>query len=227
MTGDSMVYSFDSEVHVQAPVDYSPGWRHVESSDPALQSKFGFTLWAESPINGKWYCVKAEYIEGVFAPEDILDVVLKKTEGYNIVRRIADPHEAWYINTAAKRGIKYVSPYDKNSRKAELIKNTQAALGNTILIAPWCSDLKNEFAICQWSEKAEAKIVNSSKFHLLDSTQYFVDCKPTPTKIYENKTWHQELREGNQVRKKQEALQIKLRVKNRKFWNPATGKRIT
>jgi phage terminase large subunit-like protein len=217
--GDSSVYFFDHSSMVETPPDYSVGWRHVESSDPALQSKFGFTLWAECPANGIWYLVKAEYIEGIQVPEDIFNEVMKKTAGYNIVRRISDPHEAWYINTARSKGINYLTPFDKNSRKGELIKNLQSALGGDIRIAPWCNLFINEIETCQWSEGATTgRIVNSSRYHLLDSAQYFVDCRPADTVQFIVKPWYQELREGHAKRKKAEFLARKATRSRRSKW---------
>lgn len=206
------VYFFDQRTMVEAPLDYSPMWRHVEASDPAVQSKFGFTIWAEHPVTGIWYCVRDEYIEGIFVPEKILDEVLKRTSGLNIVRRICDPHEAWYIHTASARGIIYLTPYDKNSRKGELIKNLQQGLGTKAKLAPWCTRLQEEFTNCKWADGNE-KIVNASSFHLLDCAQYFMDCKPP----YEGKNvtqpWWEELRLGNQQRKVVETLKQNARLK--------------
>jgi hypothetical protein len=203
---DQAVYQFDAETMVEAPPDYSPSWRHVEASDPATQSKFGFTLWAEHPNTGMWYCIRADYIEGVFVPEEILKEVLKRTSGVNIVRRICDPHEAWYIHTASSKGVTYVTPYDKNSRKGELIKGLQTALSKDIRIAPWCQGLIDELQTCQWSETAENKIVNASRFHLLDTAQYFVDCKPKFEGVRQAVSWEAELRAANAIRKKKESL---------------------
>ena len=154
------------------------GWRHIESSDPAVQSKFGLTLWAEDPATGVWYCIRDEYVEGLYVPERIFERVMEITKGYNIVRRVCDPHESWYIHTAASHGIHYVTPFDKNSRKKDLNKGLQTAIMNEIRITPACQDLIEEFSTCHWSETADNKIVNSSSFHLLDTAQYFVDCKP-------------------------------------------------
>lgn len=216
--GDSAVYHFDYESMVEQPDGYHPGWRHVEASDPALKSKFGFTLWAENPVNSIWYCVKAEYIEGIQDPESIFLEVMKRTAGYNIVRRISDPHEAWYIGTASVKKVTYVTPYDKNSRKGELIKNLQTALGRTIKIAPWCKDLISEFETCQWSETAVDKIINASTYHLLDSAQYFVDCKPTSEVKSVVKPWHQELREAHTREKAVAAFQQKVKMSRGSKW---------
>lgn len=217
-SSDSHVYYFEPSTMVEVPPNYSPSWRHVEASDPALQSKFGFTLWAENPDTGIWYCVKSDYISGIYVPDAVVEEIKNRTQGYNIIRRIADPHESWYLHTASSKGLVYVTPYNKNSRKGELIKNLQTALGTTIKIAPWCSDLIDELVSCQWSDTTAGRIINSSSFHLLDSAQYFVDCKPRWDGIAFTKPWHAELREGNAIRKKTEKIKQAIRVSSRSKW---------
>lgn len=211
---EKSVYYFDAKSMIEMPEGYSPLWRHVEASDPAVQSKFGFTVWAENPDTGTWYCIKDEYIEGVFVPEKILDEVLARTAQYNIVRRICDPHEAWYLHTASARGVSYVTPFDKNSRKRELIKNLQQGLGTSLRLAPWCTRLQEEFINCKWSDSASDKIVNASSYHLLDCAQYFMDCKP----LFEGKKfaapWWDELRKGNEQRKVMEAFMANNKTSN-------------
>lgn len=221
-TGDSAVYEFNPDTMVKdLPADYSYGWRHCEASDPALQSKFGFTLWAEQPSTGYWYSVKTEYVSGVFVPVDVYNTIMEKTSGYNMIRRISDPHESWYINTASSKGTVYMTPYKKNERKGELIKNLQTALGKTIFITPWCTDLINEVQSCQWSETAENKIINGSSYHLLDASQYFVDCMPKHEPLAAAVDFYTHLRKGNEIRKKKEkaAKLFGTRMKvRRKAW---------
>lgn len=206
-TGDNAVYYFDPNIMVEAPTNYHQGWRHVEAVDPALKSKMGYTLWAEDPQTGVWYCIRADYIQNILVPEDVWEYVKNISGGYNIVRRISD-YEPWYVNTAAKHGVAYVTPHNKNNIKGELIKGLQQALEQEIRIAPWCHDLIEEFVSCQWSETAENKIVNSSSYHLLDASQYFVRCRPPFRKELQVKPWYVELREGNRKRR---AAEIKER----------------
>lgn len=176
--GDELVYQFGDN-QIETPESYHYGWRHVEVVDPALKSKFGLTLWAQSPKTGIWYCVKADYIEGIYVPTEMIKEVTKRTDGYNIVRRICDTNATWFIQQASQMGRSYVGIWNKSERKQDLIKNLQEALIRTIKIAPWCSLLIDEFNTCSWSETAEQpKIVNSQRFHLLDTAQYFVDARP-------------------------------------------------
>lgn len=229
--GEQAVYHFDPNVMVEEPANYHQGWRHVEAVDPALKSKMGYTLWAEDPNTGIWYCMRAEYIQNILVPEEVWEHVREMSSGYNIVRRISD-YEPWYVNTAAKHGIAYVTPHNKNNIKGELIKGLQQALEQEIRIAPWCYDLIEEFTACQWSETAENKIVNSSSFHLLDSAQYFVRCRPPFRKELVPKEWHVQLREGNRKRRKAEiaALNAKKaagtnRVVKKGIWKSRGAKR--
>ena len=222
MTGDDMVYFFDSDTMVEAPEGYSPAWRHVESSDPAVKSKFGITVWAENPASGVWYCIRADYITGIYVPSALVDEVKKKTAGINVMRRVCDPHEPWYIATASSMGLTYMTPYRKNDRKAELIKNLQTVLGPMIRVAPWCTDLIDEFLNCRWSDADVNRIVNASSYHLLDSSQYFVDCRPKYEGTPSTLPWHTELRIGNEKRKQAELRSAKMRVTNRRRWRIGT-----
>lgn len=178
MSDDNTVFYFDYSSMVQMPQGYSPLWRHVESVDPAIKSALGYTLWGEDPATGVWYCVKAEYVKGVYVPTELVNTVAKMSAGYNVVRRISDPHESWYIHTAASMGIIYTGVYDKNSRKGQLIKNLQEGLGRELRIAPTCDLLIDELTSARWSDTRDGKIASGSDYHLLDSAQYFFDTKP-------------------------------------------------
>lgn len=179
LSSDDSVYYFDYASMVEMPPEYSRLWRHVESVDPALKSALGLTVWAENPTTGIWYCVLAEYIRGILVPTDLVQAVRKKVADFNIIRRISDPHEVWYIQTAASMGISYQGVYKKNDRKHELIKQLQEFLGSRARIAPTSELLIQELQECRWSDRAEGRIVNSSSYHLLDSAQYFMDNIPT------------------------------------------------
>ncbi len=207
---------------VQMPNNYSRLWRHVESVDPAVSSKMGYTLWAEDPTDGVWYCVKAEYIEGIYDPVEIYNYTMKLSSGHNIVRRICDPHETWYLATSRthKTVPAYISPYDKNSRKEGLIKGLQEKLGLKLRITPECAKLIAELEECRWSENSDKpKIVKASRYHLLDASQYFADLVPKyEGKVETGSNWYDELRSANEVRKKAEAKKAEKEAKKpRKF----------
>lgn len=210
-TGDAAVYKFDYDNMVvsELPSYYNQGWRHVESVDPALRSKCGYTLWAEDPQTGIWYLINDNYIVGTetLDPEELYQQVMRRSGGYNIIRRISDTM-AWYTSVASKHGTTYMTPYDKNSRKEELIKNLQINLSTgKIKIAGWCSTFLDEIQSCQWAENAD-RIINSSSFHTLDCSQYFCDNIPKFDKSSQILPWEVEIRQANNVRKKQESIRI-------------------
>lgn len=214
-SGDSAVYEFDPDTMVvsELPPGYSRGWRHVVSVDPALKSKFGFTLFAECPWNGIWYLVRDDYITGIYSPDDMVNHVQKLTAGYNIVKRISDPHESWFIGQAAKYRITYVSPRDKTSRKPELIKNLQVWLSTGKLkIGSWCTNFSEEVGNCQFSDTGD-RIINASSYHTLDAAQYFVDMAPTYDETNRVRPWHEELRRGNDERKAKERLKTASKIR--------------
>lgn len=209
--GDSAVYEWDPSKMIEAPGDdYHLGWRHVVSVDPALKSKFGFTLWAERPRDGQWFLVKAKYITDIYAPDDMVMEVKKEIDGYNIVRRISDPEASWFIGQASKAQLTFIYPPDKANRKAELIKNAQAALSvGAIKVAPWCTDFMNEISSCQWAENAD-RIINASSYHLMDCWHYFTDMRPKHDPSNVPQSWEAELRLANSKRKKMEQQQAKM-----------------
>lgn len=214
MQAEDAVFNYDEETFIEDPPNYHPSWAHVEASDPALSSKFGIVVAAHCPTNNVWYIIRDEYIEGV--PLDrIVDTVLDKTQGINIVRRVMDPHETWYQQLASSRGLNYMYPYDKSGRKGELITNLQKALGSKVKIASWCRNLPEELASASWSPSHEGRIHNSSAYHLIDCSQYLVDCLPKTPPPQQNLTWQAELRKANEERKKREKTARQARA-NRK-----------
>lgn len=225
LSTDNQVYYFNYETMVEIPQGYSPHWRHVEAIDPALSSASGLTVWAENPQTNIWYCVLAEYVRGIYVPTDLVEHIRQKTQHYNIVRRIADPHEVWYIQTAGSRGISYMGVYKKNERKNELIKNLQQYLTGRVRISPTCPDLVQELQECRWSDKSDGRIVNASSYHLLDSAQYFCDSIPTPeskppTLTLDN--WHAKLLEANAHRiqleeKAMKRIEQKMRIRRSRW----------
>lgn len=201
LSADGQVYHFDYTTMVEFPAGYSPMWRHVESVDPAISSALGLTIWAENPLNNKWYCIKDIYIKGVLIPTEIVKAVQQETRGLNIVRRISD-YAPWYTTTASSMGIQYLTVQNKNhGRKEELTKALQQALLDSIRIAPHCTRLIDELQDCRWSDKGEGRIVNHSSFHLIDSAQYFVDIKPRPEKTISFVSQQDYLYQANEKRK--------------------------
>jgi len=219
--GESCVYSFDPSIHIENPANYSVLWPHVVSVDPAASGLMGFTLWA-APHEGsaRWWCVKAEYLRGQ-APSDLVDMVEASVVGLSqILFRVSDSHEAWFIKQAAKNKIHYRGVPNKRGRKSELIVQTNEALAQgRVRLTTDAVELAAEFSTAQWSETTEGRIVNSSSFHLSDTAQYFVDMMPRPRETaMEALTFDQQLwiankqRQANE-RKAQQAPQKKNKVR--------------
>lgn len=181
--GDTHVFEFDAErMLVSLPSDYSREWRHVESVDPG-SNRGGLTIWAEHPRTKIWFCVKAEYIDGLRDPVAFYDYCQEVTSRYNIVRRICDPAATPHIGHAAARKCTppYSVPFAKNQgRKEELMKNTQKLLSNgkIKIVEGVCADLVDEFSNAQRNDAG--KIINSHAYHLVDSVNYFGDLIPKP-----------------------------------------------
>lgn len=217
-TGEDAVYTFDYDfMTVEAlPEHYSHGWRHVESVDPALRSKCGYTLWAEDPQTGIWYLIHDEYILGTetLDPEQLYQKIMERSKGYNVVRRISDTM-AWFTSVASRHGTSYMTPYDKNSRKEDLIKGLQIQLSlGKIKIGRWCTAFVDEIQGCQWSENTD-RIINASSYHTLDCSQYFCDNIPKFEPGTRTQEWQVELRQANHQRKLQEKATKNMMTKGR------------
>jgi hypothetical protein len=186
MTGDEMCYQLDNEKVIKAPPDYHPGWRHVVAVDPALKSKLGLAVFAEDPTSinsltgrGHWYLVRSEYVSGIFDPILMVQTVENIIHQYNVVRRIYDNEAAWWAGSVSHLKLPTYQPvYKKHHRKGEMMKNNQHALGNTVFVAPWCTDFIAEMEEMQWSEGDRDKIIAGSKYHLHDSFSYGHDSLP-------------------------------------------------
>jgi hypothetical protein len=179
-------------------------------------------LWGEDPGSGVWYLVKDNYIENIFSPDDMLAEVLRLCQGYNIVKRISDPHESWFIGLAEKFRITFLLADKSNSRKGELIKGLQLQLTTgKIKAATWCSNFINEIQSCQWSETDAEKIVNSSRYHILDAAQYFADNIPPYDESQRVVPWFVELRQKNEQRKSRNRQRQKMAERRARRWGTA------
>jgi phage terminase large subunit-like protein len=222
---DDQVYSFDPTHHQAFPDGYSVLWRHMYAIDPAASGKAGLVVAAEHPRTGCWYVIKAKYLKGE-AATDLLDKVAAEVRGLNITHRVADPHEAWYISEALKRRQYYLT-VRKDRRKEELIKNVSEALKTGWLkLAPsGCVDLEDEFGAARWSDTTPGKIVNGTKYHLLDALQYFVDTRPKFVPTAETVDVLVALDLANTKRKKTEAARHAAKKRSITRLKPAFGGR--
>jgi phage terminase large subunit-like protein len=220
MDAETSVWHIDREAMTGLPPGYSPSWRHVESSDPAVSSKFGLTVWAENPVDSSWWCIKDEYIEGIAAPDDIVKEVIRRTSGMNIMRRICDPHESWYLGQATKAGLIYICP-KKDGRKHDMIKALQHSLSSGRLkIAHWCSRLIEELEGAQWkqSDTGTPKIQGANRYHLADTACYFNDLIPSPNKEYVPQDWQQAIRHHTEKVRERKQLAQKAKVGRKRKW---------
>jgi phage terminase large subunit-like protein len=198
--GDSAVYDFSQEEHVEEPPNYSPQWRHVEAIDPANSGKTGHALIAENPATGTWYLVREFYYKDK-SPTELIESAKNSIYGFNIVKRVSDTNP-WFTKEAHRHSLWYEIPHRKSQRKADLIKGLQDSLHKGKLkIAPWCKGAIDEFTTCQWAEGGSTdRIVNSKHYHLLDCLQYGVDKLPPPEAVVEEKTFYQIMRDKHRER---------------------------
>jgi phage terminase large subunit-like protein len=187
-SADDTVFYVDAEkLLVDAPLGYTPGWRHVEVVDPAGTGVTGLTYWAQDPSTNVWHCVIAEYIRGGQdnSPRMLVDKVYKRGMGLNIVRRIADTMPWFYITAKEMYNLTYMRPFNKVQRKEDLIKNLQEALSSgRILIFKQAKLLLEELMSMRYNDSG--KIVQHQHFHVCDCAQYFWDLRPPDTHVVEN-----------------------------------------
>lgn len=208
-SSDQAVYRFDWATMAMAlPEYYQRSWRHVEAVDPALKSALGLTVWGEDPRTGKWYLVHSEQISGIHDPIELEATVNRKTQQYNIIKRISDT-EPFYVGIARRAGRHVICVYNKANRKGELIKQLQVKLGTQVFIPPHNSEFIDQLTGCKWSDSDQDRIINTASHHMLDSAQYFCDNIPKWEGTAHLQSWEQQLREANTVRVKQEQAQAK------------------
>lgn len=188
--GDHQVFYFDPEEHM-ANVEYNNTWAYIVAVDPASAGLAGYTLWTAKHSNAlMWYLIDAAYIRGT-APSDLVDEIEGRIAHLPIVKRIADPHEVWFIKEAYKRHqVTYVGPWSKNNRKKELVAQLNEALGTRIMVHPNCREAVEELSSAQYSETDPDKIQNSKILHIADSMQYFVDCMPQHKDVVDKPVTH-------------------------------------
>lgn len=170
------------------PDHYSRTWDHVECIDPASAGLAGFILFAKDPADiDTWWVVNACYIKGDAPSILVNDVVPKLTAGYNIVKRVADPHETWFIKESNLVGRTYLSPFDKTHRRKELIGGGEESLVNPkhFIAKGCCEKLEDELNSAEDNPANPGTIKNSTKYHCIDAWLYGLDLLPeykVPTK---------------------------------------------
>lgn len=207
----SKVFDYtDEKCQRPLPPGYHIGWRHIRSVDPAISSKLGYVLAAECPKTNFWYVIKACYIEGIKDPNRLFEAVMQLDGGHNIVRRVCDPHETWFMGLSAGKGVTHTAPVDKANRRGEMVASLQKRLGSTLFVVEGNKELRTELLGAQWSTTTEGKIANSSKYHQLDALLYLVDCLPPPSPVSGPVDWWTEVRENDRKYREARAKEAKM-----------------
>ncbi len=245
MPGDGAIYEFVPELHGGMPEDYNPGWRHVLVVDPATESKLGLTLWAEDPrvVPGtqtkelpagkrQWWCVRAEYVEGIYTPTKIILEVERRVTGVNIMERRADTAASWYIRQAADMpaphpSYTYLPVEHKNDVGAKdgFIRDFQQALGTDIRVADWCLPYIDEMQTYE-RDPDTGRIRAASKYHLIDSGHYFVQRIPPATHTYVYASWDDRVYQAHLLEEKRQYLASRARRGGKYTVQPAEGQEI-
>ncbi len=200
LPAESAVWHFDYKtMQRELPDTYHTSWPHAISVDPAISSALGYVIAAKDPSTNVWYMMKSGYLKGVSDPNQLFTDVMRLTEGLNITRRICDPHETWFLGLSAAKGVTYITPYDKNNRKSELIKGLQGAMGSRVFMTSHVSELVDEICSAQYADttsETRVRIKSGSDLHQADAAQYLVDCLPKDEEIKTPMAWHDEVRKN-------------------------------
>lgn len=219
--GDQRVFRYAPDRNrVVVPPDYSDDgrhvWRHVAILDPAASGLAGLTVWAEHPLTGAWYCVKAEYLKGT-AAYDLVDMVERELVGFHVTQRWCDCNPAGFYKEAARRRIAWTPYTDKNDRKVETIDKLNAAFLNQDI---WLTDaayrLEEELVKAEWSASSPDKIAAASSYHLCDTARYARDVfPPFNAERLVRRTESQEIRHLWKTRRAAEA-QVRAKILQRR-----------
>lgn len=190
MDGETSVYHLDvNRICTPLPERYSKGWVHVEGADPAMDSKHGQVVFAQDPDTAHWYIIRASCIENIASPEDLVLTATGQLRDLNIVRRVCDSASSWYIKQAHRMGFQYTTPFDKNNRKEEMMKNLQKRLGKDVFITEDGVEFLNELQEMQYSETNADRIVNDRRYHLHYAGMYALDKLPKERIAPAIQTW--------------------------------------
>jgi len=207
LDGDEKVFLFTKESNVVDSIqDYDPSWPHVLSVDPAM-SIVGWSVACWSPIEERWFVVRAEYQKvdkSEDSPKTIIEKIERKVSKYNIVRRIYDCHETWWMTTAREEfGLRYI-PVRKDKRKKELLVNLIKAVGERkILFVGEMRDCYDELHRAEWHPDKDHVIKGATHYHIVDSLQYLIDLLPKNVEgIKKPLTYDQELYKLHKQEKK-------------------------
>ena len=224
LDGDEKVFLFNRENNVVDKIPgYDPTWPHVLSVDPAM-SVIGWSVACWSPLEGRWYVIRAEYLnadKSEDSPKTLVNKIEKKVSKYNIVRRIYDCHETWWMTTAKQEyGLRYI-PVRKDKRKKELLVNLiKAVAERKFLFVGEMQDCYDELHRADWQPDKDHVIKNATKYHIIDSLQYLLDLLPKDVQTTKKDlTFDQELYmlHKEEKRLQQEVARAKGMNKSRKI----------
>lgn len=221
------VFSYQPDRHMRPlPATYTPLWRHCAIVDPAASGLAGLTVWAEDPKpfvgEPRWYCVKASYVDGDAAFEQV-EKIEQEIRGLAVVLRGCDCNPAGFYKEAnsVRRKLRYIPYTDKKDHKDESIQdfNTFLVSGEGVL-TPGAELLEEELLSCKRNEST-GRIMKESRFHVADTARYFVQLKPKPAKeTHEHLTGSARVRQQWKERKAAEATKQAqvLARKGRRRW---------
>lgn len=194
LPSDGAVYYYDADLHGgPLPETYSRSWRHVAVADPATESKTGFSLWAEDPQTGQWWCTQSDYITISKIPTEIISEIERRLAGHNVIERRCDSAEGWFIRQANNMGFPWRAvEYKNGTPKDTMIRLFQEALGSRLRIPEFNTNFVEELQTCERSPTT-GRLIRPSTYHIVDTGHYFAMRIPERDIHQVPRTWHQKL----------------------------------
>lgn len=221
-------FTYNDEILIDKPDNYSNEWAHVFSIDPAAGGKNGYVLIGINPISKKPFVAQAGYIKVDGDLATYVSKISRILNTHNVVRKIYDPAEKWFLNEMHSKKINGWMAADK-SDKTRLIINLQNFLeSGKIEIDKKLVDLIKELKEAEWDDKPSryGLIKNSTKYHISDSLQYAVMHLPKVEDSVAGMSYHGRIlkahelqEEAKQSRKRGQKSRYKMLMrKSRKIW---------
>ena len=182
LDGDEKVFTFSMEKNTIPRLDdYDATWPHVIAVDPAANVT-GFAVACWHPTRMQWFVINSGYVKADKELDDPTTIVAKieqKIAGVNVIRRIYDPHETWWMMTARNHaGVSYI-PVLKDKRKKILVQNLITAIGQrSFLFVGDQQECYDELHRADWHPDKDFIIRGSQNLHIIDSLQYLWDLLP-------------------------------------------------
>lgn len=170
---------FNKQFHM-VPVEPRPYEQYQISIDYGTVNPFSAGLWGKA--NGVWYRVKEYYHDSrvagkMLTDEEYVDAIEKLVKGLpakSVLRAIADPSAASFINAMRMRkAITFPTVGAKNDVLNGIRVVSSALRKGLIKFNECCKDTEREFTLYSWDENSVTDAPIKENDHAMDDIRYF------------------------------------------------------